>query len=148
MSASAQIICSTSTRAHLSLLPFALSLIGSNILFLLRDNRINAVSTTALGGIAVGYTTYLLTVGRKLNRIRYGSFVAHALTYGIFNVGYLLHAYFLVALNSPAILTGGEFPLDPHWLGATLGMASFWGIGLIAHGIGAVVSRGFEASRP
>lgn len=140
----------SAARAHASLLPFALTLLGANIvlhlLIVLAGNRITLLTTLPLLAIAVGFAVYLLTRGRSLGRVRYGRFVAHALGYAIINVGYLLHAYVLVATGSPAIAGTGT-PLDPAWLGATFAMAGIWGLGLILHGIGAVLDRGFETAR-
>lgn len=142
---------SETARSHASLLPYSLSLIGAvmvlHLLIVLADHRITVLTTLPLVAIAIAYAAYLLTRGRALGRVRYGRFVAHALAYAIINVGYLLHAYVLIAVGSPAI-TGHGAAVDGPWLGAALAMPAFWGLGLILHGIGAVLDRGFEAPRP
>lgn len=142
---------SPTTRAHASLLPYALSFLAANIAIQLvivaTGNRITLLSTVLLGAAALGYAIYLLTIGRTLGRVRYARLVAHAFSYAVVNVGFGLHAYILFAAGSPAIQGDGYLPMDPRWFGATFGMASFWGIGLILHGLGALLDRGFEASR-
>lgn len=143
---------SPAARAHSSLLPYALCLLGANavvhLLIVLAGNRITVLTTLPLIAVAIGYAVYLIVVGRSLGRVRYGRLVAHALTYAMVNTGYLLHAYVLVASASPAIQGDGHLALDAGWFGATLGMAGFWGIGLITHGLAALRERGFESPRP
>lgn len=143
---------SRATRAHSSLFPYALALLAANalvhLIIVLASNRINVLTTLPLVVVAIGYAIYLVAFGRSLGRLRYGRLVAHALTYAMVNTGYLLHAYVLIASASPAIQGDGYLALDAGWFGATLGMAGFWGIGLITHGLAALHERGFEASRP
>lgn len=138
-------------RAHASLLPYALALLGANLVLhlviVLGGNQITVLTTLPLVAIAIGAVIYLATRGRGLGRVRYGRFVAHALLYATVNVGYLLHAWVLVALGAPLFSADPSAPADA-WPGATLTMASFWGLGLILHGLGAVLDRGFEAPRP
>lgn len=143
---------SPTARAHASLFPYALSLLAASavvqLLIVLGGHRITVLTTLPLLAIAIAYAVYLVIYGRSLGRVRYGRLAAHALTYAIVNTGYLLHAYVLIASASPAIQGDGHLALDAGWLGATLGMAGFWGIGLIAHGLAALHERGFEAPRP
>ncbi len=138
-------------RAHASLLPYALALLGANLVLhlviVLGDNRLTVLTTLPLVAIALGAAIYLATRGRGLGRVRYGRFVAHALLYATVNVGYLLHAWVLVMLGAP-VLSGGPSAPGGAWAGAVLAMASCWGLGLVLHGLGAVLDRGFEAPRP
>lgn len=137
--------------AHRTLLPYALTIIAASaavqVLIALTGNRITVFSTVVLAVVALGYAVYLMTIGRRLSRVRYGLLAAHAISYAAINTGYLLHAYVLIALRSPAIAGDGPLAIDPLWLGATYGMAGFWGIGLLIHGLGAILSRGFEQGR-
>lgn len=143
---------SRAARAHATLLPYALSVIAASavvqLIILLAGNRITVLTTLPLLALAIGYAVYLIVNGRSLGRVRYGRLVAHALTYGAVNTGYLLHAYILVTIGSPAVQGDGHLALEAGWFGATFGMAGFWGIGLLAHAIGALADRGFEAPRP
>lgn len=142
---------SGAARARSSLLPYTLALLGANLLLhlviVLGGNRITVLTTLPLVAIALGAALYLATRGRGLGRVRYGRFVAHALLYATVNVGYLLHAWVLVALGAP-LFSGEPSAPDDAWPGAVLAMASFWGLGLILHGLGVVLDRGFEAPRP
>jgi len=143
---------SRSARAHASLRPYALCLLGANavlhLVIVLADNRITVLTTLPLVVIAIGYAVYLIVFGRSLGRVRYGRLVAHALTYATVNTGYLLHTYLLVASAAPAVQGDGHLALDAGWFGASLGMAGFWGIGLLTHALAALHERGFESSRP
>lgn len=145
-------ISSRAARAHSSLFPYALALLAAtalvHLIIALTGNRITVLTTLPLILVALGYAAYLVIYGRSLGRVRYGRLVAHALTYAIVNTGYLLHAYVLIASASPAIQGDGHLVLDAGWFGATFGMAGFWGLGLIAHGLAALHERGFEAPRP
>lgn len=114
---------------------------------MLAGNRITVLTTLPLVVVALGYAIYLVIYGRSLGRVRYGRLVAHALTYAIVNTGYLLHAYVPIASDSPAIQGDGHLALGAGWFGATFGMAGFWGLGLIAHGLAALHERGLEARR-
>lgn len=142
---------SPAAAAHRTLLPYALTLIAASAILqtviAVTGNRISLLSMILLAVIALGYATYLLTIGRRLSRVRYGLFAAHAISYAAINVGYLLHAYLLIALRSPTIAGDGGLAIDTTWFGATFGMAGFWGLGLLIHGLGAVLSRGFEQAR-
>ncbi|WP_010534118.1 2TM domain-containing protein [Brachybacterium squillarum] len=137
--------------AHRTLLPFALAITGSSIaiqaVVLATGSHITAWIALLTALVGVGYAVYLLTAGRRLARVRYGLFTAHAITYAAINTGFLLHANLLIASGSPAVAGEGRLPIDGGWFGATFAMASFWGLGLLCHGIGAVLSRGFERER-
>lgn len=141
----------SASSAHRTLLPYAITLvlasIALQIVIVATGNRITVLSEVLLVIIALGYATYLLTIGRRLSRVRYGLLTAHAISYAAINVGFLLHAYLLIALRAPAIAGDGSLAIDPMWFGATFAMAGFWGMGLLIHGIGAVLSRGFEQAR-
>ncbi|MGO2774746.1 MAG: hypothetical protein ACTIB2_15215 [Brachybacterium tyrofermentans] len=144
-------IPSSASRAHASLFLYALAVLVAtavvHLLIVLAGNRITVLTTLPLVVIALGYAIYLVTYGRSLGRVRYGRLVAHALTYAIVTTGYLLHAYVLIASAAPAVQGDGYLALDAGWFGATFGMAGFWGLGLIAHGLAALRERGFEAPR-
>lgn len=142
---------SRATRAHSSLFPYALAVLVAtavvHLIIVLAGNRITVLTTLPLVAIALGYAIYLVIYGRSLGRVRYGRLVAHALTYAIVNTGYLLHAYVLIASTAPSIQGDGYLALNAGWFGATFGMAGFWGLGLITHGLAALHERGFEAPR-
>ena len=144
-------LSSPATTARASLLPLLLALLAANavlhLLIVLAGNRISVLTTLPLVVIALGYAAHLIVYSRGLGRIRYGALVAHALTYAVVTVGYLLHAFVLAASGSPAIAGDGYLPMDAGWFGATFGMASFWGIGLILHGLGSLLDQGYEARR-
>lgn len=133
----------TATCAHDALLPYTLGLLASSALLqlviALTGSRITVLTTLPLALIAIGAAVHLGTRGRELGRVRYGRFVAHVLLYAIVVVGYLLHLLVLTLLDAPV----GE-----GWSGLALAMPAIWGLGLVVHGVGAVLDRGFEAARP
>lgn len=141
---------SPASRAHRSLLPYFLWLIGTNaVLHLAIALTGNAIGWTAAIGmvvIALSYYLYLATIGRGLGHVRYGRLVAHAVTYAAVTGGFLLHAYMLFVVGAPAIRDAAT-GLDPGWAGATIAMGGFWMIGLLVHAFGAIMDRGFEGKR-
>lgn len=134
---------SAAARAHDALLPYTVGLLAASALLqlviALAGSRITVLTTLPLVLIAIGAAVHLGTRGRALGRVRYGRFVAHALLYAIVVVGYLLHLLVLTLLDAPV----GE-----GWFGPALAMPALWGLGLVVHGVGAVLDRGFEAARP
>lgn len=141
---------SPAARAHATLLPYLLWLVGSgialHIAIALAGNRIAWTAAIGTGLIGLVYAVYSRTAGRGLAHVRYGRLVAHALTYVAVVGGYLLHAYVLLVVRSPALLDPG-FGIDPGWAGAVFAMGGFWMTGLLAHAAGALLDRGFEGRR-
>ena len=139
------------TRAHASLLPYLLWLLVSGAVLhtaiTLTGNRIGWTAAIGTGIIGLAYAAYAIRMGHGLSRVRYGRLVAHALTYVAVVGGYLLHAYVLLALGSPAIVGDGGRALDAGWMGAALAMGGLWAPGLLIHGFGAIMDRGFEGTR-
>ncbi len=135
-------------NARALILPFALTMLGLvvavHVILVVRDNRIGVLETLPLVVVAGYYAFFLITRGSELRQIRFGRLVAHATAYVIVNVGYLLHAYVLIVVNSPAIRGDSHFLLDEGWFGATFSMATFWGLGLLVHAIASIAGRGWE----
>jgi hypothetical protein len=133
------------------LAPYALMMIGANaimqVVIMLTGNEIGFVPVALTVVIALGYAGFLLAYGRRLAKVRFGLLAAHVMTYTAVNAGFLLHFFILAATGSPAVHGPGEFVMDPRWFGVVIGMPTFWGLGLLIHSLGAILGRGFEASR-
>lgn len=144
------VTASDTARAHRTLLPFFGAMVGGSALIqlaiALTGNRIGLLAGILTAVLGVGFALYLWRFSPTLGRVRYGVLVAHVCAYVAVNVGFGLHAYLLIAVGSSAILPADPMtPIDPGWLGATLAMSSFWGLGLLLHLFGALMGRGFEA---
>lgn len=109
----------------------------------LTGNTIGILAAVLLAVIALGCLAYVLTAGRGLRHVRYGVFVLHTLTFATVTVGFTMHALVLLALDSPTIAEPPG-PLGGGWFGPTLPMTGIWGLGLLIHALGAVMSHGFE----
>lgn len=142
---------SPAARAHRTMLPFAVSVTAASAVLQLSiiatGNRITLLSVLLLVTIAAGYAAYVLVYGRPLSQVRYGLFTVHTIAYAAINTGFLIHAYALLVAQSPAIAGDGPLAISSDWMGATFSMAGCWGLGLLVHGIGATLSRGFERTR-
>lgn len=138
---------SAAARAHCTLPAYFLSLVAATVvlhaIIALTGNRIGLLAVGLLALIALGCFAYVLTVGRGLRHVRYGTFVLHTLTYATITIGFIVHALILLAMGSPAI-TDPPGPLGGGWFGPTLAMTGMWGLGLLVHAFGAVMSHGFE----
>lgn len=130
------------------ILPFALIMLGLVVVvhavIIVDDNRVGLLATLLLTVVAVYYAAYFITRRSRLARIRFGTLVAHATAYAIVCVSYLLHAFVLIVINSPAIRGDSHFLMDQGWFGVTFGMATGWGLGLIVHALASIASRGWE----
>lgn len=128
--------------ARRSLLPYTGALIVGAL--------ITQIAIAAIGGtvgvlaqvltavLALGAAAYILVFGARLGRVRFGRFVAHAILYVVVTGSFALGAMLQVSF-------GGS--LDGSWAGVTVFMPAFWSLGLLCHGLGALLSRGFEAER-
>lgn len=131
---------------------YALSAIAASavlqLVLVAAGNTIGWLAVVLTVAIAVGYAIFLWRSGGALGRVRFGRLTAHAVVFAAVNGGYLLHFYVLAATGSPAVAGPGDgFVMDPGWFGAAIGMPAFWSLGLLAHALGAIAGRGFEASR-
>lgn len=142
---------SIANKARKMMLTYTGVLLALNILvqliIVMRDNKIDVVSTLVLGVVYVYYLYFsYLNPNTKntLNQLRFGRLIAHVVTFVIVNVSYHLHAFILIIANSDSIRGNKDFLMDPGWFGPLFGMLTFWGIGLLMHIIGSIISRGFE----
>jgi hypothetical protein len=136
--ASTTTVAGPAARAQRTLLPYVLLLIGTSaalqVAIALTGNRIGILSGILTAVVALVYAVYLVGPGRSLGTVRYGRLVAHA-----------LHLYILLVIGSPAAQGTVGFPMNAGWVGAALAMPGIWGVGLLIHGLGAILDRGYEA---
>ncbi len=130
------------------LLPYSLALIAlcviNQVVIAVIGNVIDWRACLMTGVIALYYAIFLITKGKELQRIRFASLVAHAITYVAVVGSFQLHAAFLLFANSDQIRGTADFPIDPGWAGPTFFMAGFWSIGLIIHAIASIAYGGYE----
>lgn len=134
------------------LLPFGLAMVIANValqvVIIATDHEIGVLAALLTAVIAVGYAVYLIVCRTSLGRTRFGDLTAHVLTYASVNTGFGLHLVMLAALGHGAVAADGPgLMMDPGWFGAAVAMPALWGLGLLMHALGAVLGRGFEASR-
>jgi hypothetical protein len=67
----------------------------------------------------------------------HGNYFVHAVAYLIINGGFWVHAWILM-------LSGRDEMPQQGWSGPLPSMSVLWGAGLLAHTIGAMLSRGYE----
>lgn len=139
--------------AHTDLQRYALGVVGASAVMQLvlaaAGSQIGWLATGLTAVIAVGYAAFLVHERGALGRVRYGLLAAHAITFASVVGGFMLHFFVLAVLGDPAVDTGtnGDFVFDPGWFGVVVGMPTFWSLGLLLHTLGAILGRGFEASR-
>lgn len=139
--------------ANTALQRYALSIIGASIVvqlaLVVTGSRIGWLAAGLTAVIAVGYAAFLIRDRGALGRVRYGLLAAHVITFASVVGGFLLHFFVLAVLGNPAVRadTTEGFVLDPGWFGVVVGMPTFWSLGLLVHALGAILGRGFEASR-
>ncbi|NYF99397.1 hypothetical protein [Janibacter cremeus] len=100
--------------------------------------------------IALGYAGFLLRNRDRLGKVRFGLLAAHVVTFAAVVGGYLGHFFLLAVSGNAAVAApsaGEDFVMDPGWFGVVVGMPTFWLMGLLAHSLGAILGRGFEAPR-
>lgn len=88
--------------------------------------------------VAILYSVFLIRYRSELSRVRFGYYLAHALTFAVVNVPIAVSTFFRVTIR-PA--QGHDLQLT-----ALVAMGCFWGIGLLLHSFGAIMGRGFEQS--
>lgn len=138
----AHIMTSTAPHSTKVLLPYfltatAISITTQVLILVGTDPRLTTYF--GVGILAALYAGFLIQKRTALPRIRFGRYVAHAMTYAIVNVPIFLGALAAVKFNWESTSSDALFQVT-----VGLSMAGFWGIGLILHTFGAIMSRGFE----
>ncbi len=130
----------TASRNTQILLPYTLGLIGLclvvHIIIAARGDVIDLVDGIIFLPVAMYYAAFLYFKGPELRQIRFGDFVGHAVTFGVVNGSWALHAM-------ATLSTGSSSTLDSSWFGPTLAMTGFWSIGLTIHALAAIAQRGY-----
>jgi hypothetical protein len=104
---------------------------------LLVDSRVDIWSMLLLSVVALYMVWFQWSQRRALRQRAYTPYLVHVLTYLLVNGSYWLHAALLVA-------TGNGDRVDTAWQGALFGMSLIWGVGLLLHTLGTLVSKGYE----
>lgn len=99
--------------------------------------RTTVVTGLLLVAVALYMVLYVTRNGTALRTRAYGTYFAHAVAYLIINGSFWLHAWILT-------LTGRNQVLEDGWTGPLISMSVLWGLGLLVHTIGAMLSRGYE----
>jgi hypothetical protein len=124
------------------LVRFALVMLGGVtivqlIIAFVADNRITVGSTLPLVLVAIDYGYFQYRHRKRLRMRAYSEYFVHLCGYILVNGSYWLHAWVLV-------LIGNRDLIDNGWYPALFGMSLFWGVGLLIHTFGALVSKGHE----
>ncbi|WGW13014.1 2TM domain-containing protein [Saxibacter everestensis] len=101
------------------------------------DGRITVRSTLLLAVVACFIAGFYLVRRPAIRQRRYAYYFLHVMAFLLVNGSYWLHAGILS-------LDGRADVVAATWSGALYAMATFWGIGLLIHTLGAFLSKGFE----
>lgn len=111
----------------------------AHVALVLQDSVINATSALALVPAALLYAFFITRYKAAIAMRPYASYLLHVATYFIVTGSYWLHAFILSIDGNFDIATNG-------WSGVLYGMSLIWGIGLLLHTVGALLSRGYETA--
>lgn len=104
---------------------------------LLADSRITIVTALLLLGVAIYALVFYLRNRPSMRMRAYAGYFVHVLTYLIVNGSFWTHAAILVLSDRRDALASG-------WSGPLISMSVLWGIGLVAHTFGALISQGYD----
>jgi hypothetical protein len=90
-----------------------------------------------LAAVALYMVVFTVRNATALRQRAYGTYFVHAVAYLIINGSFWVHAWILM-------LIGRDEMLQQGWSGPLVSMSVLWGAGLLAHTIGAMLSRGYE----
>lgn len=140
--------------ATTSLQRYALAVIAASvvmqIVLAVTGSGIGLLAAALTVIIAIGYAAFLLRDRGTLGKVRFGLLAAHVVTFAAVVGGFLMHFFLLAVTGDPAVTAStsdGDFVMDPGWFGVVVGMPTFWSLGLLLHALGAIIGRGFEATR-
>lgn len=100
-------------------------------------SRITVITGLLLLAVALYMVLFMARNGTALRTRAYGTYFAHAVAYLIINGSFWFHAWILT-------LAGRNQLLEQGWAGPLISMSVLWGIGLLVHTIGAMLSKGYE----
>lgn len=106
------------------------------------DSEINLIALLMLAGVAIYSSVFQARKKKELNKVAYLPYMLHVTTYLLVNLSFLAHGFASAIQNADA--NNGDLILSPEWIGLTVAMPLFWGIGLLVHTVGAYFTRGFE----
>lgn len=101
------------------------------------ENQITLGSYLLLAAVAIYYASFLYRQRKPLRMRAYSEYVAHLYGFILVNGSYWFHAGLLV-------LAGNQDLIDGSWSAVLFGMSLFWGVGLLIHTFGALVTKGHE----
>jgi hypothetical protein len=101
------------------------------------DGRVTAGTMLLLAAVALYMVVFAVRNATALRQRAYGAYFAHAVAYLVINGSFWVHAWILM-------LSGRGEMLQQGWSGPLVSMSVLWGAGLLAHTIGAMLSRGYE----
>jgi hypothetical protein len=99
--------------------------------------RVTTGTMLLLAAVALYMVVFTVRNATGLRQRAYGTYFAHALAYLIINGSFWAHAWILM-------IGGRDETLQEGWTGPLVSMSVLWGAGLLAHTIGAMLSRGYE----
>lgn len=144
-------IAPATVNARSLLLPYTLVLAVAMLLIqtviALTGGEVSVLAGALTGLVAIGIAAWLWRNYRKLAQVRFGVAIAHVVAFITVTTSFNLHAVVgTVALSSGAggFEAAAQNLLATPWFGATLVMSGVWGLGLLVHLTGVVLSRGWE----
>lgn len=137
-------------NARSLLLPYTLALLAAMVLvqatIALTGGEVGVLAASLTALVAVGLAVWLQRTRRRLEHVRFGVVVAHAIAFVTVTTSFNVHAVVrMFAIGSDGGLdAAAQDLLATPWFGATLVMSAAWGLGLLVHLVGSVLGRGWE----
>lgn len=98
-------------------------------------SEVNAWTALLLVCIAIYSFVFNYHNFKSIRKVAYLEYKIHAVTYLLINLSFWLHATYLYLV---------DFSFSSAWKGALFAMPLFWGIGLLFHTFGTLISKGYE----
>lgn len=100
-------------------------------------SRITAVTGLLLVVVALYALLFSARTRAALRQRAYAGYFVHVMTYLLVNGSFWIHAAVLVLSGRSEVLAAG-------WSGPLISMSVLWGVGLLLHTFGAVLSKGYD----
>lgn len=141
----------TAVNARSLLLPYTLALIATMVVIqaviALTGGEITVLAGTLTAVVGAGIAIWGWRHHHQLTHVRFGLAIAHVIAFTAVTTSFNAHAVLrtvALAAGDGGLDAAAQELLATSWFGATLVMSAAWGLGLLLHLTGSVLSRGWE----